>query len=135
MQGPPSTSGCLPPGYGENTIYYQSVCPLGYTKACTSLQTVLETTSVLEFGTYTLMTVQICCPTRFVLFSLPFVLEIIFTFLSTPLALYAIPNGSLIINQLWVASVDSEQQELFLSLCPSQAQPHLKLSRKVLQGV
>jgi hypothetical protein len=75
MQGPPSTSGCLPPGYGENVIYYPGICPSGYTTACTSIQTVLETssTSVLDFGAfYTVMTAQICCPTRFV-FSLPFV--------------------------------------------------------------
>jgi hypothetical protein len=76
MQGPPSTSGCLPPSYGENVIYYPGICPSGYTKACTSIQTVLETfsTSVLDPGAYymTVMTAEICCPTRFV-FSLPFV--------------------------------------------------------------
>ena len=73
LQGPPSTSDCLPPGYGGNTIYYPGICPSGYSKACTSLQTVLETTTnVLDVGIYTVMTVQICCPTRFVS-SLPFV--------------------------------------------------------------
>jgi hypothetical protein len=56
----PSTyaSGCLPPSYqgSEYTFYYPGICPSGYTSACTSVKIL---------GTYT-VTVQICCPTRFV---------------------------------------------------------------------
>jgi hypothetical protein len=60
LQGPPSTyaSGCLPPSYqgSEYTFYYPGICPSCYTSACTSVK---------SLGTYT-VTVQICCPTRFV---------------------------------------------------------------------
>jgi hypothetical protein len=58
LQGPLSTSACLPPSYGgsENTFYYPGICPSGYTSACTSVQ---------SLGTYS-VTVQICCPIRFV---------------------------------------------------------------------
>ena len=54
LQGPPSTSDCLPPSYAgsEYTFYYPGICPSGYTSACTSVK---------SLGSYT-ATVEICCP-------------------------------------------------------------------------
>jgi hypothetical protein len=62
LQGPPSTSDCLPSGYsyGDSgsglTFYFPGICPLGYTAACTSTN---------SLGPY-IANVQICCPSRFV---------------------------------------------------------------------
>ena len=59
LQGPKTTSDCLPPSYvpwRESSLVYQGSCPQGYWTACTSQSTAY---------TYT-MTFGICCP-RFVL--------------------------------------------------------------------
>lgn len=63
IQGPPSTSDCLPSSYqapGDPvsgfTFYYPGICPSGYEIACSSTK---------SLGPYT-ATAQICCPSRFV---------------------------------------------------------------------
>jgi hypothetical protein len=64
VQGPPSTSDCLPssyqvPNYGNPesgfTFYYPGTCPSGYIAACTSTK---------SLGPYT-ATLQMCCPSGF----------------------------------------------------------------------
>jgi hypothetical protein len=64
LQGPPSTSDCLPsgyevPSYGDSglgfTFYFPGICPSGYTAACTSTN---------GLGPYT-VTMQMCCPSSF----------------------------------------------------------------------
>jgi hypothetical protein len=106
LQGPPSTSDCLPQSYGgsEYSFYYPGICPSGYTSACTSIK---------SLGTYT-VTVQICCPTRFV-FLLPLLFRN-YVYLS-PAASNANTRGPYLIifgNKLWAASVHSRQRKLFL---------------------
>ena len=64
LQGPPSTSDCLPLNYQPaSTAYYSpGRCPVGYTPACSqvnSIDTLTETT-------------QTCCP-RYIQFHLPMV--------------------------------------------------------------
>jgi hypothetical protein len=55
LQGPPSTSDCLPTAYRiDSTAYYSPAhCPSGYTPACSSLNTINHFTE----------TVYTCCPT------------------------------------------------------------------------
>src|ERR1700740_985137 len=62
LQGPPSTSDCLPPSYGPGAIYHAG-CPSGYTKACTVIETVVKTAAAFLDATSTVTSVQICCPT------------------------------------------------------------------------
>lgn len=111
LQGPLDTSDCLPPNYedSEDTFYSPGICPSGYTSACTSAQ---------SLGTYA-VTVQICCPTGFV-----FLLPLIFLIsdrnyaysLSIPAASNARPSRTYIGKRLCVASLNLQQQKLFLPL-------------------
>jgi hypothetical protein len=67
LQGPITSSDCLPPSYvpwRKSSLVYQGSCPQGYWTACTSESTAY--TSTVIFG--------ICCP-RFVL-PLPFIFRI-----------------------------------------------------------
>jgi hypothetical protein len=108
LQGPKTTSDCLPPSYvpwRESSLVYQGSCPQGYWTACTSQSTAY---------TYT-MTFGICCP-RFVLpFYFFLELEIICSILTIPPA----PSNAksqvpTLFKRLWVATPHSQRQKLSL---------------------
>ena len=87
---------------------YGEICPAGYSSACTS---------VTSLGTDT-VTVQMCCPYRFVFLLPPTMKNSMFTLLSILPASNASPNYLLIIgHRLWIAPPRSRQQKLFLPPC------------------
>ena len=108
VQGPPSTSDCLPPGYVPSTdTFYAGPCPLGYSTACIH-------TKSLDIYTVTIAT---CCPSGSVLPFPSSLLETIHIFTILPAAIRASnagPRQSGPGNRLWDVSLNSHKQELFL---------------------